>query len=148
MFKKLDKNKDGSLSKEELQQGITEICGDFQFHDFDWDELVNQLDTDKDGTINYTEFISAAFSKKKVIDEEVIKKAFDFIDRDKNGYLTRDELAVVFTKGQLSGNSLQVLDHLIKEADYNDDGKLSFKEFSQLISEATVKNATWYVKNN
>lgn len=49
IFKSLDHNMDGSLNLEELRQGLSEMKNSDDFL-----ELLSAVDTDKNGTINYT----------------------------------------------------------------------------------------------
>ena len=49
IFKSLDKNGDGSLTLDELKQGLTDFKNGQEILD-----LMQAADTDKSGTINYT----------------------------------------------------------------------------------------------
>lgn len=54
----MDKNNDGLLTKEEIENGFKQ----FQeyFHgDYDIDKIFNSVDLDGNGKINYSEFITA-----------------------------------------------------------------------------------------
>lgn len=54
----MDKNGDGKLSMEELKV----YCND----DIDIEDLFNRVDTDKNGYIEFTEFLTAAVDMKKL----------------------------------------------------------------------------------
>lgn len=56
-FIKLDVNGDGVLSKDELKKGFAEIP-DCVIPDGDWEKLISVLDINKNGKIDYTEFIA------------------------------------------------------------------------------------------
>jgi len=45
------------------------------------------MDTDKNGAINFNEFISATLDSKITSDFDRIKKAFEFFDVNKDGYI-------------------------------------------------------------
>jgi calcium-dependent protein kinase len=51
VFKLLDKNSDGKLTKEELAEGYTKSVG---LTDVEIDELMKKLDNDGSGSIDYT----------------------------------------------------------------------------------------------
>jgi calcium-dependent protein kinase len=53
-FKALDKNGDGCLTLDELRHGLSEVKNGEEIL-----ALMQAADTDKSGTINYTEFIAA-----------------------------------------------------------------------------------------
>jgi len=60
------------------------------------DELIDLLsgaDTDKNGTINYTEFIAATIEAQVFLREENLRNAFIMFDRDGSGKIDAKELA-------------------------------------------------------
>ena len=57
------------------------------------------------------------------------------MDKDKNGYLTKDELAALF-KGQ--GQEGEVADQLMKAMDVDQNGKVTFEEFVQVACQVLV----------
>ena len=62
----------------------------------DWHELVHQLDTNQDGKIDYGEFITAAVNRTRLLNEENLRIAFNLLDKDGNGYISKDELRAAF----------------------------------------------------
>ena len=48
---------------------------------------MESMDTDKNGAINFNEFISATLDSKITSDFDRIKKAFEFFDVNKDGYI-------------------------------------------------------------
>lgn len=98
LFNNFDKDKDGRLTKEEIQKGLKSA----QFSDFsekDMQRLMNVVDMDCNGYIEYQEFIAAAYDKKKILTEFNLKKAFDMLDKDKRGKISSDELKIVLGGG-------------------------------------------------
>lgn len=60
------------------------------------DELIDLLsgaDTDKNGTINYTEFIAATIEAQVFLRDENLRNAFIMFDRDGSGKIDAKELA-------------------------------------------------------
>lgn len=85
MFIKLDSSRDGYLQKEELEEGFADTFGIFRAEAIDYDELMQSMDTDGDGRIDYTEFITAAFNRQKLVNEKNLEIAFKIFDSDGNG---------------------------------------------------------------
>ena len=60
---------------------------------------MHQLDTNRDGKIDYGEFITAAVNRTKLLNEENLRIAFTLFDKDGNGSISKDELKAVFHGG-------------------------------------------------
>jgi Ca2+-binding EF-hand superfamily protein len=73
-LKKLDKNKDGKIDADELKAGRQQIIEERV------DRIIKRLDTNKDGKI----------SKQEA--RGLIKEHFDELDKNKDGFVDRDEL--------------------------------------------------------
>lgn len=54
------------------------------------------MDTNGDGKIDFTEFVSAVFDRKKILNKSNIEIAFKLFDTDHNGQITKEELQNVF----------------------------------------------------
>lgn len=63
MFIKLDVSKDGNLQKDELKKGMSEMTGILIGDEQSYDEIIEGLDLDGNGVIDYTEFITGAIDK-------------------------------------------------------------------------------------
>ena len=64
--------------------------------------------------------------------EEEMKVAFKMFDKDKNGYIERDELKQMMTK---LGEKLTdgEIDEMMKEADTDNDGRVNYNEFLAMM---------------
>ena len=70
MFLALDKSQDGYLSPEELKSGMNMVVGNLKASDTDWLALVDQLDSNNDGRIDYAEFVTAAIDRRILLSQE------------------------------------------------------------------------------
>ena len=60
--------------------------------------MINEVDADGNGTIDFPEFLTMMARKMKDTDsEEEIKEAFKVFDKDGNGYISAAELRHVMT---------------------------------------------------
>jgi calcium-dependent protein kinase len=66
--------------------------GSFYFKRTDWDEVLISIDTNGDGRIDFTEFITAAYDRTKLLSKENLKIAFRMFDLDGDGAITKEEL--------------------------------------------------------
>jgi calcium-dependent protein kinase len=56
-----------------------------------------QADVDKNGTLDYGEFVAVSIHVRKIGNDEHIQKAFSYFDQDKSGYIEIEELRVALT---------------------------------------------------
>ena len=61
--------------------------------------MINEVDADGNGTIDFPEFLNLMARKMKDTDsEEELKEAFKVFDKDGNGFISAAELRHVMTK--------------------------------------------------
>lgn len=92
-------------------------------------DMVNEVDADGNGTIDFPEFLTMMARKMKDTDsEEEIKEAFKVFDKDGNGFISAAELRHVMTNlgEKLSDNEVE---EMIREADVDGDGQINYSEF-------------------
>ena len=80
MFIQWDTSQDGYLSYEELRQNMTQITSLFQIDEPDVLKLMKAADTNGDGQVDYQEFVTAAFNKEKLINENNLRSIFKMFD--------------------------------------------------------------------
>lgn len=130
IFTNFDTDKDGRLTKEEILAG----CNKANFLNFSKEEienLMNLVDIDKNGYIEYQEFIAATCSKKKILTEFNLRKSFDIFDRDKDGLISAEEMRLTLDISKKE-NEL-IWNEIIMEIDSDGDGFISFEEFKGMM---------------
>lgn len=90
-FDKIDVNKDGEISKNELIKCL-EVLYPSQEAIYRANQIFKEIDFNNDGTINFSEFLTVNIQKEKLLNEETLDNAFKMFDIDGNGYITIDEL--------------------------------------------------------
>lgn len=143
MFKQWDTNNDGHLDQEELSQNMSEIVSLFQMDEPDVVKIMQAADTDKNGYIDYSEFLTAAYDRQKLITEPNLKKAFALFDADGDGSITRDEIKKVFNGGAVAPKNEAVWEQIMTEVDVNRDGLISYDEFKNAMFDVLNKRATF-----
>merc|ERR1712094_122908 len=90
-------------------------------------DMINEVDADGNGTIDFPEFLSLMARKMKDTEEELVE-AFKVFDRDGNGFISAAELRHVMTN---LGEKLtdEEVDEMIREADVDGDGQINYEEF-------------------
>ena len=69
----------------------------------DWKKIVQEADRDGDGKVDLDEFILIVSNKSELFLEENLKKAFDEIDKDKNGTIDKEEMREALYSGKQRG---------------------------------------------
>ncbi|CAG7848774.1 Calcineurin subunit B AltName: Full=Calcineurin regulatory subunit; AltName: Full=Protein phosphatase 2B regulatory subunit [Serendipita indica DSM 11827] len=132
-FLKLDADGSGSIDREEFLN-IPQIASNPLAS-----RMIAIFDSDGGGTVDFEEFVGglSAFSSRGGR-EEKLRFAFKVYDMDRDNYISNGELFLVLK--MMVGNNLkdaqlqQIVDKTIMEADKDGDGKLSFEEFSAMVS--------------
>ncbi|KAI8088533.1 hypothetical protein BDF21DRAFT_413444 [Thamnidium elegans] len=130
-FQLFDKNGDGSISASEL--GVVLRSFGMNPSDAELQDMVNDVDADNNGHIDFEEFLSLVKTLKSESDDtDDLQEAFKVFDADGNGVIDRDELHKVMSSLNETLTDHE-LDAMIREADINGDGQISFEEFKAMM---------------
>lgn len=97
-------------------------------------DMINEVDVNSDGLIDFPEFLTMMARKMKDTDLEAeIAEAFKVFDRNGDGKISAAELRHVLTSIGEKLSDADV-DQMIREADTNNDGEIDIQEFTQLLT--------------
>ena len=133
-FQAMDTDQDGTLDLDELKEGMREHMTAIYFDTCDWDDFLQSIDADKSGKIDFQEFIAAAHSRTKILNEKNLRIAFDMFDADGNGSITKEEMNAVFSGSSAITTDFTALwKEILEGADKNGNGTLEFEEFREAM---------------
>eukprot|EP00984_Skeletonema_dohrnii_P007771 scaffold2862_cov238-Skeletonema_dohrnii-CCMP3373.AAC.4 len=121
-FEEIDTEKDGVITIDEFKTAMAE-CDEYS--DEEVNAMFDHIDVNKNGTIMYTEFVAATLELHGRVEEKRLAEAFDHIDDDDSGYISKENLKKLLGE---SGTPERI-ERLIGSADSDGDGRISFEEF-------------------
>mmetsp|Transcript_62083 Transcript_62083/g.114371 ORF Transcript_62083/g.114371 Transcript_62083/m.114371 type:complete len:505 (-) Transcript_62083:82-1596(-) len=136
-FQILDKNRDGTLTAQEIKEGMRQHKVSLPE---DLEESLRLIDTDGSGVIDYTEFLAATLDKKVYMAEDVCWQAFRIFDRNGDGKIDKAEIANVLNDSDVQSTAAKDLAEIMKDIDTNGDGEIDFQEFMQMMRGSGVGN--------
>ncbi|KAL2921011.1 Calcium-dependent protein kinase 24 [Bienertia sinuspersici] len=132
-FDMMDTDKNGSLSFEELKEGLHKLG--HVLPDSDVQMIFDAADIDGNGTLECGEFLTLSIHLQKMGDDEHLRRAFKYFDKDQSGYIEFEELKQeLFSDDAIDCNkSEQVIRDILFDADLNKDGRIDFDEFKAMM---------------
>eukprot|EP00946_MAST-07B_sp_MAST-7B-sp1_P003146 g3146.t1 len=142
-FDAYDTDKSGTISINELKSALEAQAKTSSGKRKSWIDKVNtlfdrnslglleQMDIDGDGQIDYKEFLVATMKTKHWHTQEKLMKAFDKLDCDNSGFLEREEVLEA-----LGGSEYHITHEILEKFDVDGDGRISFEEFENMMLQA------------
>ena len=131
VFIEFDKRGDGRLNKEELIDGLSMVL-EREKAEKEANRIMEIIDVDGNGFIEYEEFLRAGLDKKKILTTENVRNVFRLFDQDGSGKISPEELKKVMGQGSDDIDD-KVWLKLVEEIDLNKDGEISFHEFDKMM---------------
>ncbi|KAH8076070.1 serine/threonine kinase [Aureococcus anophagefferens] len=124
-FRAIDTANEGFINFGELEAGLTKAGYDQTLIA----EVFEAVDHDNTGRISYTEFLAAMLEGNCLVQEDELADAFDRLDSDDSGAITKDNLR------QLLGNqfSASLVEEMIADADFKQNGTVDYEEFKKMM---------------
>ncbi|XP_044474303.1 calcium-binding protein CML42-like [Mangifera indica] len=165
IFDIFDKNGDGMITVEELHKAISLLGLDadlpeleslvasyiepgndgLKFEDFvrlhhSLDETLFRWEEEEEDSEDKSERTSG--EAKMSQEESDLAEAFKVFDEDGDGFISADELQVVLGKlGFSEGNEFAKVQQMIMSVDRNDDGRVDFCEFKNMMQGVLVRSS-------
>ena len=128
-----DESGSGKLTKDQLIKGLNIVLPEEE-SEKEVNRLMNIIDVDGNGFIEYEEFLRAGLDKAKIITKENLETSFKLYDINKRGKINARELGMVLGQGD-DNIKEEVWQELIDEADIDKDGEINFNDFKTIMEE-------------
>ncbi|KAL6579964.1 Calcium-dependent protein kinase 10 [Orobanche minor] len=134
MFALMDTDDDGKVTYEELKAGLKKVGS--QLAEPEIKLMMDVADVDGNGVLDYGEFVAVTIHLQRIENDEHIRRAFMFFDKDGSGYIELDELREALEDA--SGETdLEVVNNIMHEVDTDKDGNISYDEFVAMMKTGT-----------
>ena len=134
LYLQIDYNNDGSIDENEFVMHLKEIIektGE-KIDESYLKKVFENIDIDKSGTVEYSEFVAAGVKKELILKEENLKESFDFFDKNKNGLINLEDLRVVFMK--FKGFSQDEFNDIVNDVDVDENNEIDFEEYKNVMN--------------
>ncbi|XP_030926738.1 calcium-dependent protein kinase 32-like [Quercus lobata] len=134
-FQLMDTTNKGKINIDELRVGLHKLG--HQIPDADLHILMEAGDVDKDGYLDYGEFVAISVHLRKMgDDDEHLLEAFKFFDKNKTEYIEIEELRDALAD-ELEPNYEEVINAIMHDVDTDKDGRISYEEFATMMKAGT-----------
>ena len=135
-FSLFDKDNDGTITAKEVGALMRSLL--IPVTEFELNDLINEVDADGTGTIDFSEFLIMMSRRIKDIEsadelKRMTELSFGVMDKDATGFMSIVELRNIMTTlgEKLSEDEIE---EMISVADIDGDGQISLGEFAKMIA--------------
>lgn len=130
-FRSLDRDGDGMLSPGDIREGLAKAGMGMTPA---LEELLQSVDSDGSGFLDYTEFIAATVDQELYAQRDVCLAAFRTFDLDGDGKISECELEHVLGGGDAEKSpSKRRIQRMVSEASPNGAGYIDFEDFHTMM---------------
>ena len=140
LFVNLDTTQSGTWTHEEFMEGFKNSGSSQE----ELEDLFLKLDINGNGEILYTEFVAATLEAEGELEEGQLQEAFDLIDKDHSGYITKKDLMKMFgnptgtssssSPAKASKKFVEASKEFVKEIFTEaEKDRISYEDFAQLF---------------
>ncbi|KAJ4840680.1 Calcium-dependent protein kinase 32 [Turnera subulata] len=134
VFQMMDTSNKGKITIDELRVGLHKLG--HQVPDSDLQILMEAGDFDGDGYLDHGEFVAISVHLKKMGNDEHLRKAFEFFDKNESGYIEMEELRDALAN-EIDGTGEEVILAIMHDVDTDKDGRISYDEFAAMMKAGT-----------
>ena len=130
MFTNIDIESTGYISAQELRIALSKAG--IKYDEIELDQIVAEVDYHGNNRINYSEFLAATLSVKKILTNERLVAMFRQFDMDNSGFITHDDIIEAMQKlgHKITGEEIK---DIMKKHAVAKEGQISFDEFKLIF---------------
>ena len=135
-FSLFDKDGDGAITSKELGT-VMQLLGQSPT-ETELQDMINEVDDDGNGTIDFTEFLNMMARKMQDTDSDddeynmALKEAFKVFDKDGKGFISAaDVKQVMASLGEILTD--EEVQEMFCQEDTDDDGRINYDDFLKML---------------
>jgi len=125
-FAIIDTDESGTISLSELEDAMRKAGLDLSADEIS--KLLEEVDVDKNGIIDYEEFTAAGLSRNVYLRNELLESAFQYFDAASTGEITVDDLRV-----RMASKDSHSIEAVLREFDLDHSGTINLDEFKKMM---------------
>jgi len=127
-FDMFDKKKIGVLTYKEISNVLSSL--NLAHSEEEIKEMIDEVDLDGNGEIDFDEFVTLMDRKSQQIDiEEELINAFRVLEKEGNGLISLTDLRNLM----INRKNEEEIDEILSENDKDEDGYINYEEFIKFI---------------
>mmetsp|Transcript_26332 Transcript_26332/g.25514 ORF Transcript_26332/g.25514 Transcript_26332/m.25514 type:complete len:131 (+) Transcript_26332:972-1364(+) len=124
VFKSFDENGEGVVTKEEFQKGCIDILN-LHLSDEEITKIFNDVDINENGTLEYSEFITACKNEEDLLTENKMITAFQMFNLEEKGSITVANIKEVLESFD-QHISEEEIEEIMKTVDSDGSGSIDY----------------------
>ena len=133
LFNLIDTDHDGKISEKELLKGLKHFSQNINLKE-DVETIFRNIDANNNRVIEYEEFVKGAVDKKIFLSEEILRRAFNFFDKDCNGVISFDEIeSILYNCIDCKSEIHYCLSTIFSEINLKIGDIISFNDFKKIM---------------
>ncbi|KAG6485413.1 hypothetical protein ZIOFF_053950 [Zingiber officinale] len=136
MFKMMDADNDGIVSHDELKTGLAKFGSHLVESEVQMLIEAGVVDMNGKGTLDYGEFLAVSLHLQRMANDEHLRRAFSYFDKDANGFIEPEELRQALAEDG-APDSMDAAKDILQEVDTDKDGRISYDEFVAMMKTGT-----------
>ncbi|KAJ0243219.1 Protein kinase domain-containing protein [Hirschfeldia incana] len=133
LFKIMDTDSSGSITYGELRIGLNTTGSHSNLSLTEAKQLMEAADVDGNGRMDLYEYISATTEIHILVTDENLNKAFHYFDKGGSGYITKYNLMKHCVGDEANAKEI------ISEVDKDNDGRIDYEEFCEMMRDDKLK---------
>ena len=131
IFMSMDQDNTGYIEVVELSEAFEQA--EVQFSKEELEKIIHNCDDQKNGKLDYSEFLVGSLNPNAYFNRLILKFAFDQLDKNKDGEICQHDLHAFFVRSGNRNVTSEYITEIIREVTSGDHEKINFEDMYHLF---------------